>query len=98
MDEQEEFAREGERIVPVGTKGNAISLRVSSEENACKIVKQIETPRLTDPVMLRPGADREEKRVTHANETKRKKGSTGQLDFDPNQKSLLERCFRKVTD
>jgi hypothetical protein len=41
--------------------------------------------------MRRPCADREEKRVTHANETKRKKGSTGQLDFDdPNQRRLSD--------
>ena len=34
-------------------------------------MKQIETPRLPDPIMRRPCADREEKRVTHANETAR---------------------------
>ncbi len=33
-----------------------------------KVVRQIETPRLPDPIMPRPCADREEKRVTHANE------------------------------
>ncbi len=32
-----------------------------------KVVRQIETPRLPDPIMPRPCADREEKRVTHAN-------------------------------
>jgi hypothetical protein len=35
-------------------------------------VKQIETPRLPDPIMRRPCADREEKRVTHANEPARR--------------------------
>lgn len=37
--------------------------------NACKVVKQIETPHLPDPIIRRPCADREEKRVPHANET-----------------------------
>jgi hypothetical protein len=54
----------------VGTTGKAISLRVQSlQVNAFNVVKQIETPRLPDPIMRRPCADREEKRVTHANET-----------------------------
>jgi hypothetical protein len=53
-------------------------------------VKQIETPRLPDPIMRRPPADREEKRVAHVNETSTEKGSTGQLDVnDPNQRRLL---------
>lgn len=53
-------------------------------------MKQIETPRLPDPIMRRPPADREEKRVTHVNETNTEKGSTGQLDVnDPNQRGLL---------
>lgn len=33
-----------------------------------EVVKQIETSRLPDPIMRRPHADREEKRVTRANE------------------------------
>lgn len=43
----------------------AISLRVPSlRARARKVVKQIETPRPPDPIMRRPCADREEKRVT----------------------------------
>lgn len=50
--------------------GKVISLRVSNlPAKARKVVKQIETPRLSDPIMRRPRADREEKRVTHGNET-----------------------------
>lgn len=30
-----------------------------------RVAQQIETPRSPDPIMRRPGADREEKRVTH---------------------------------
>ena len=72
----------------MGTKGKAISLRDQSlRAYACKVVKQIETLRLPDPIMRRPRADREEKRVTHANETKHEKDSTEQLDLnDPNQR------------
>jgi hypothetical protein len=46
--------------------GETISLRVWSLGAASpKVAKQIETPRLPDPIMRRPRADREEKRVTH---------------------------------
>jgi len=49
--------------------GKAISLRVSNlPAKAGKVVKQIETPRLSDPIMRRPRADREEKRVTQGRE------------------------------
>jgi hypothetical protein len=41
---------------------------------ACKVVYQIETPRLPDPIMRRLCVDREEKRVTHGNETIKKLG------------------------
>ncbi len=44
-----------ERLEPEGRK-------------ASKVVKQIETPRLPDPIMRRPCADREEKRVTYGND------------------------------
>jgi len=45
------------RIVPVGTIGKAISLRVQSlQANARKVVRQIETPRFPDPIMRRPPA------------------------------------------
>jgi hypothetical protein len=73
--------------------GKVISLRVSNlPAKACKVVKQIETPRLSDPIMRRPHADREEKRVTHGNETSKKRfmTTTGRLDAsNPNQRRLL---------
>ena len=51
------------RIVPVGTMGEAISLRVPNRRaKARKVVGQIETSRSPDPIMRRPCADREEKR------------------------------------
>ena len=53
-------------IFPVGTMGGPISLRVPSlPAKARKVAIQIETPRLPNPIMRRPRADREEKRVTH---------------------------------
>ena len=49
----------------MGTMGEAISLRVPNlRAKPRKVVKQIETPRSPDPIMRRPSADREEKRVT----------------------------------
>ena len=51
--------------------------------NAPKVARQIETPRPPDPIMRRPCADREEKRVTHGNGSRREK----QLDpNNPNQR------------
>jgi hypothetical protein len=48
--------RVAESVVPVGTKGKAISLRVQSlAAQAFKVAKQIETPYLPDPIMRRPG-------------------------------------------
>jgi len=77
----------------LGTTGKAISLRVSNlPAKARKVVKQIETPCLSDPIMRRPRADREEKRVTQGNETSKKRVTikTGRLDAsDPNQRRLL---------
>jgi hypothetical protein len=56
-------------MVPVGTMGEAISLRVSNlGAQARKVVKQIETPRPPNPIMRRPCADREEKRVTRGSD------------------------------
>ena len=50
-------------------------------------VAQIETPRPPDPIVRRPRADREEKRVTHGIGS----GYEEQLDPDnPNQRSFLE--------
>ncbi|MFC3637529.1 hypothetical protein ACFONL_09100, partial [Camelimonas fluminis] len=45
--------------------GKAISLRVQNLGQNPKVVKQIETPHPPDPIMRRPRAEREEKRVTH---------------------------------
>ncbi len=51
-----------------------------------KVAGQIETPRPPDPIMRRPRADREEKRVTHGNGNRREE----QLDpHNPNQRRLL---------
>ena len=53
--------------------------------NAPKVVGQIETLRPPDPIMRRPRADREEKRVTHGIG----RGHEEQLDPDsPNQRGL----------
>jgi hypothetical protein len=51
-------------------------------------VGQIETSRLPDPIMRRPCADREEKRVTRGSAHPARKQE--QLDLDgPNQRGLL---------
>jgi hypothetical protein len=62
----------------VGTMGEAISLRVRNRRgsDAPKVVKQIETSRLPDPIMRRPRADREEKQVTYGNGGRRGKRSS----------------------
>jgi hypothetical protein len=73
------------RIVPVGTMGAAISLRVQSLRASSQGRGKIETPRSPDPIMRRPCADREEKRGPT--------GSTKQEQLDlngPNQRGLLE--------
>jgi len=68
--------------------GEAISLRVRSRRAALpapKVAGQIETPRPPDPIMRRPCANREEKRVTHGKDMRQEK----QLDPDnPNQRRL----------
>ena len=75
------------RIVPVGTMGEAISLRVPNlRAKARKVVKQIETPRPPDPILRRPCADREEKRVTRGSDRSGPRDQE-QLDLtDPNQR------------
>jgi hypothetical protein len=61
--------------------GQAISLRVQSlRAQARKVVKQIETPCSPDPILRRPCADREEKRVTRESDTIRKRSDQEQLD------------------
>jgi hypothetical protein len=55
--------------------------------DARKVAGQIETPRPPDPIMRRPCADREEKRVTHGNGKWREE----QLDpHNPNQRRHLD--------
>jgi hypothetical protein len=50
----------------VGTMDEVISLRVRNRRQRCfQVAGQIETPRPPDPILRRPCADREEKRVTH---------------------------------
>ena len=72
----------------MGTMGEAISLRVQSlRASARKVVGQIETPCSPDPMMRRPCADREEKRVTRGSAHPARKQE--QLDLDgPNQRGL----------
>ena len=48
----------------MGTMGKVISFKVPNLRQPLKVVKQIETLCLPDPIMRRPRADREEKRVT----------------------------------
>ena len=62
------------QIVPAGTRGKAIPLRVSilPSRRSRKVLKQIGTPRSPYPIMRRPRVDREEKRVTHGNETEKR--------------------------
>ena len=70
--------------VPAGTIGEETSLRVLSPRRRREVVKQIEGPSRTDPIMRRLRADREEKRVTRGNGTK---NPTGALDpQSPNQR------------
>jgi hypothetical protein len=70
--------------------GEVISLRVRNQEAgsyAPKVAGQIETPRPPDPIMRRPRADREEKRVTLGKDIRQEE----QLDANnPNQRRLSE--------
>ena len=61
-----------------------ISLRVRNRRQQCfQVARQIETPRAPDPILRRPCADREEKRVTHGRDMTcdgaRSAGSFGSL-------------------
>jgi len=61
--------------------------------NARKVAGQIGTPRPPDPIMRRPRADREEKRVTHGNGKRREE----QLDpHNPNQRRHLGAIPREM--
>src|SRR3546814_17598535 len=66
------------------------SLRVQSlRALARKVVKQIEAPRSPDPIMRRPCADCEEKRVTYGDDEPDDDADQEQLDLDnPNQSGL----------
>jgi len=46
-------------------RGDLVESLEPEGSNAPKVAGQIETPRPPDPIMRRPRADREEKRVTH---------------------------------
>ena len=76
------------RIVPVQTTGQAISLRVPSlRVQARKVVEQIETLCSPYPIMRRPYADRDETRVTCGSDLIRTRRHQEQLDLsDPNQR------------
>ena len=77
------------RIVPVGTMGAAISLRVQSLRAGPQGRGKIETPRSPDPIMRRPCADREEKRGPTGSTYRQKKQE--QLDLNgPNQRGLSD--------
>ena len=59
----------------MGTMGEVTSLRVRNRRAgkfAPKVAGQIEAPRPPDPIMRRPRADREEKRVIHGHDIKQK--------------------------
>ena len=76
----------------MGTMGKAISLRVQSlRASARKVVVQIGTPRPPDPIMRRPCADREEKRVTRGSDTIRNEEIRSSLtSTTPIRKALTE--------
>jgi hypothetical protein len=80
------------RIVAVGDDGQGDLVgRLDPGTDSPKVAHQIETPGSPDPIMRRPGADREEKPVTPRGDMVRKKKQE-KLDLtNPNQRSLLER-------
>ena len=81
----------------MGTMGKAISLRVRSQRaQAPKVVKQIGTPRSSDPIMRRPTRrPRREARNSRERDTSRWQGKKQeQLDFtNPNQRGLLVQAY-----
>ena len=81
----------------MGTMGAAIPLRVSTAAtNVADAVKQIGTPRSPDPIMRRPCADREEKRVTHGRDNRRRLEITAeQLDPSTPIREDSQRLIRK---
>ena len=76
-----ELAREGGPDRSRGDDGRGDLVESPEPEgHARKVVGQIETPRPPDPIMRRPRADREEKRVTHGSEIPDRKEE--QLDLN----------------
>ncbi len=68
-------------------RGDLVESPEPEGSNAPKVAGQIETPRPPDPIMRRPRADREEKRVTHGSGMKSKRNSL--TPDNPNQRGLL---------
>jgi hypothetical protein len=69
-------------------RGDLVESLEPEGSNAPKVAGQIETPRPPDPIMRRPRADREEKRVTHGRDMR----NEDRLDpCNPNQRRLLAR-------
>src|SRR4051812_28613514 len=66
-------------------RGDLVESPEPEGSNAPKVAGQIETPRPPDPIMRRPRADREEKRVIHGRDMTKEE----QLDpRNPNQRGL----------
>src|SRR4051794_24406218 len=66
-------------------RGDLVESPEPEGSNAPKVAGQIETPRPPDPILRRPRADREEKRVTYGNGLRHEE----QLDPpNPNQRGL----------
>src|ERR1700691_5968133 len=75
-------------------RGDLVASLEPEGSNAPKVAGQIETPRPPDPIMRRPRADREEKRVTHGRDMR----NEDRLDpGNPNQRRLLD-MLRSVID
>jgi len=71
-------------------RGDLVENLEPEGSNAPKVAGQIETPRPPDPIMRRPRADREEKRVTHGRDMR----NEDRLDpSNPNQRRFLARRF-----
>src|SRR3954469_24986493 len=67
-------------------RGDLVKRPEPEGSDAPKVARQIETPRPPDPILRRPRADREEKRVTYGNGLRQEEP----LDpVNPNQRSAL---------
>ena len=69
-------------------RGDLVESPEPEGSNAPKVAGQIETPRPPDPIMRRPRADREEKRVTHGYEM-RKRGTENEEQKARNSLTLV---------